>query len=593
MRIAIAMLCFLASLCAKAQGISVKISAEAKIKVYHYGKKSGGIKCGNGDNGVYHNFERNYSNSSEHLFKKDESVATGVRTGMIGESPNLLTIRAKAKIDKDDESETYKLTISEEQISDFGHSWTASCDDNHYSENLKNASYKVNAEFSYVVPDDVWAIDIEESDYDNLFTIKKTLNGDGRLDGMLFETTNQGLRRIWVQPGSTIKKIFVGHNFKAVTANPNDSAHTYWIRFKPVGKKMEVADMDLDWLNTFVKSVSSITSGAIEEDSIGAVVNNGASVLRSRAAFREALQSLPTNQLRNMSEALFQIATKAHYLNNPQLENSIRIIAAFTSYELASVLIEELAPYCEMQTVELPYTLPNGETKSVLGLHYATFLMDRLQRRIQGPLVSFHRSFLDKLKEVSERHDSYGSIFNESGLKFKLRDSYNVMRRVAQPQSRPYAQAVQDLDDFYKVFRSVGTGEANTDNVIQRMRELSDLENAYIHNLFAHIAKYSPGNNEPIDLVPLYNQLDRIQAQTDLVVKVTTENMRFLSLGDEDGFDSFAQLLSQLESHNIAIINKPYKVHEFEFNFEEVRKAFNDAERTLKNIETVNRCQRH
>lgn len=577
------------------QTVNLKISTKSDVKVYHYGKKSGGIKCGNGDNGTYRNGTVTLDASDDAVLGSGQSLTVGARTANYGWTPVLFSIKAASSVEGDADEKIIKLSVEESQEKEFANSWQSGCDDNHYFETLKNASYKVDAEITYTVPEGVWVLDIEESDYEgSLFTIKKTEGGDGHLQNVVFKTKNSGARRVWVKPGSIIKKVFKGHNSSGVTPNPKKNRHEYWVKFKPVGKLLSVKEMNYSWINKFVEDLLKFSKATdVNFDTVNSFITKGASVLRSKETLREALKSLPTNQLMIFANQLFNISVNPQGFKDPELENSLRLIAALTSYEVSNVFVEELSSYCEMKEVNLPYTMPNGETKKVLGLHYATFLMDRMKGRINGPLINAYRSFVQTLEDVAKKHPTYASIFSEKELKYKLRDSYNVLRETAKPQKRPFAQALQDLMDFYKIFRSVGTGEENTDYVIEQMRILADMENRLLVELFAHIDRYTPGNNEVVDFSALNKALDDIEIQAGRAVDAAKSSMRFLSLTEENGFDGFSSMLTSIENKNIAIIAKPYKVHEFEFNFEEVRKAFVENDRVERNLSAIQRCQKN
>ena len=575
--------------------IKVNIDAKADIHTNHWGVKAGGLKCGGGSNGTYVNSTHKYETSSNLQNKVGEkkTIDLSIASKRSGRGAEMFGLKVNSSVVQKKETLTLNVGIEDRQTAQRSYFWKSGCDHNHMQENLKNASFSGEAEFHYTVPAGVWAVKVTETDFNTLFSV----SARQALSGILYETYKlpnkvSRQRTVWASPGSTIvQKFVISSDANDVTGN-----QTYEIRFQPYAPKMAFNNNTKIWLKQFgnlVRSLKEVATGErtsaadkLAKD-IDSFLIQGLGLLRILPEFKEVMKGLSTGKLDAISNYLYEITRSQYAQVNTEQEQNIKTLAALLSYEVANLFVEELEPYCTTTEVYL-----EGLRKKVKvpGIRYAMFLMDRMKSQVDNEAIALHAEFLGELRSLQNEGYTYSGIFSVKGLPEKLRHSFKTVRELAQPQRRPYAEAFQDLSDFYGQFRSVGSDGASTADVINGLAELADLEYDYVQNLFRHIRLYNPDNDNKIDVNQLVTSLEQLQKSKDQVVSIMRNNMRFLTFETKAGSSSIGTMLTRLRTHNLNIIRHSYSDVEWDFDFENIRKAYVQAPRVEKNVSTIKQC---
>lgn len=591
--------------------VNLEIDAKAKIHINHYGI-SGGGKCGGGFDAQYVLGENDYSNSGKISTTSNQSIKIPVQTGYFGNSYkgvfnddlNLYQIHINGRSVNKGSATTVSASITEYQDDDLEgrRDWRGGCTNNHYIETLKNASYSGKATLSYSVPAGVWAVEIQESPYNTVFKAENASNKAG-IDGALYETKLIGKRIVWVTPGSTLSKSFrIGS-----TANKKSSGGSYSITFKTLGSRLTAGEMNNAWIDEFIEGLGRTMDkqkmAAMSKDDMMSTLVKGYSILQSRKQFEESLKSLSTQSLFTITRKLHQIAMGQIYAPDAESKISIRTLAALVSYEVASLLIEDFAPYCELTEHDLPYL---GQKAMISDLQWGVYLMSRMIGRLEtgNPelgIFGAYEEFLNHIKSLEAKGLSYNSIYDPQLMKdnglfedmdMRLKKSFEVVRASSHPQSRPIARSYQDLMDFYSVYETIGTNDSNTAKVLGAMKDLAILEDEFVKNLMKSVRHFSRDNAAPVDLSFIHSTIIKMKDELDTALNLMRNNMRLLSITEGSGDDSLIEILTELRVHSLNIVMNQYQDFKAPsgFDFEVIRSAYVDQDRASKNVKTVMQC---
>lgn len=581
--------------------IEIDLTANSKIHIYHWGVKSGGIRCGNGSNGDYYNAANEYSASrSESISDSKKSGhlsvgAYGYTKGWAKEAEHYgVDYLTSIKTDPSGEQEL-KVVIEQTQTKIHPYSYTIRCDDNHQQHTLQNAGLTGSIKFNYEVPKGVWAVLITESPHNSIFDVGGRENESQKplQDGMLLQQLPMGNRLVWVKPGTSISQEFkISTSYNISNGKLPEASNSFVIKFTPMGDLMATEQkFDSNWLLQFVKEVRIIAGtsrgSSVPIAELKQFVEDGFTILRNIEKFREEMKGFSTQKLNDINKNLFKIVISDHSGLPSGQEQTVKTLSALVSYELASLFIEEMASYCHTREVYAPGL---DKTIKVQGLRYALFLMDRMQDHLTIGIEDIHGTFLKDLQKLQDRGMKYSDIFKEKGLAEKLRVSFRIVRKLAQPQKRPFAEALQSLSDFYSSFKSVGSDTNSTATVINVLRELTEQEYAFVETLFNKVRDFNPDNHSQINIDNLKRQLAALVESKDKTVSLMRNNMRFLSFEQTSGESSLGAMLTRLRVHNLNVVKHSYKNVEFPFEFENIRSAYVDQGRVDKNVTTVNMC---
>lgn len=591
--------------------VKLNIDAKATIHTNHYGIAKGG-KCGGGFNGQYALGDRSYENSGKIHTTTSNSVKVPVQTGYFKNSykgvfaDDLTLYQVSLKGSSRTKGDSTKVTASLVEFQDEDlegrRDWSGGCDNNHYIETLKNASYSGKATLSYTVPAGVWAVEIQESPYNTVFKAENASNKAG-IDGALYETRLIGKRIVWVTPGSTLSKDFrIGS-----TANKKSAGGSYSITFKTLGSRLTAGEMNNAWVEEFIEGLERTMDkqkmAAMSKDDLMSTLVKGYSILQSRKQFEESLKSLSTQSLFTITRKLHQIAMGQIFAPDAESKISIRTLAALVSYEVASLLIEDFAPFCELTEHDLPYL---GQTAMISDLQWGVYLMSRMIGRLEtgNPdlgIFGAYEGFLNHIKSLEAKGLAYNSIYDPQVMRanglfedmdVRLKKSFEVVRASSHPQSRPIARSYQDLVDFYSVYETIGTNDNNTARVLGAMKDLAVLEDEFVKNLMKSVRHFSRDNAAPVDLSYIHSTIIEMKDELDTAIRLMRNNMRLLSITEGSGDDSLVEILTELRVHSLNIVMHQYQDFKTPsgFDFEVIRSAYVDQDRASKNVKTVMQC---
>lgn len=551
--------------------VKVEPHATAQIFVNHHGIHKGGLKCGGGPGPTYRNDTREYRNDEAIEFSTTEVKNFEILTerSHIG---SMYTIRAETEITQTKEISSIKLTLSEPAMpKSRGDGWTSGCENNHWTQIFQSGGYSGTVTFSYTPPPNVWAIEVSETEPNEIFK-----NADLKvLDNSLLDPQINGRRIVWVKPGVPIQRVFHIDNNK----NKLRPKTSYTITFRPVGQ-----DLDEAGATAAIANVSALLDNSKKRNTL---FEYAFSLLQSQKSLKTAIKSYSTKELDSLSTRLFEVAMSEKINGSNSEAITLKSMAAILSFEIAKDLTDELASYCEMQTVNLPYS---KQVVQIPGSRYAIYLMERLIGYLDSSAIQVYESFIKNISDLETKKVTYDKASNDEQIRRQLEEAFKYVRIVARPEHRPFSRAIQNLADFATVFRSVGTGEAATDTIAKNMSLLADKEDVFVNDMFAHVRQYGSGHDELINAANLRQELSELKALKENLVYNLRQHTRFLSIEGNSALDSLNGMLARFKAHNLNIIDHTLEKPKFPFDFENLRAAYVDVHDVKNKNNLIEKC---
>lgn len=556
--------------------LTIDAHLQGDIYVKHHAIGKGGFDCKGGAGPTYINETSNYKYDEKKTFVSSENYGFGLQSQRpIGP---MYVLQADVNINVTNEMSKISIDLSEASTKHREDGWSSGCENNHWNQYLQSSGYKGTVDFEYKVPKDVWAVKVIESPTNDVFKAEHLKS----LSGALLDPNGRGERILWVQPEQTIKRSFP---IDAEKNKQRGKVH-YDVSFEPFGDSLSIEQVAMA-LNELISEADLNFVSKAKIDDMRVMLKRSFSLIRSRKNFREALKSYSTSKLDNLASKLFSIAMSEKIVIDTEVTMLLKSVSAVLSYEIAATLTDELASYCDVRTVNLPYS---SKVLEVKGAHYAVFMMERLIRRLEGNSLGAYKTFFDYVASLEGERMTYAQASNNESVRKKLESAFQTVRIVARPERRPYADAYQDLVNFARVFRSIGTGAESTDAIAKNMSSLADLEDAFIRDMFVHVRQYGSTHTEPISVQNLRAQISEMQRLQAEITYQLRNHTRFLSLTGESGVDSLNAMLTRFLEHNLNILQNTIENKKFKFDFESIRAAYVDVQKIKSDNETIRKC---
>ena len=563
--------------------ITADIDLIGDIAVYHYSDRRGGLYCKGGKGTVYKDDVLTYA-APLRLATKDRASVRAMLHVEPQTSPRL-EVGINASIKSEPNFTHYQINVTEASIKEGKHDWPSGCENNHWSEVTQSAGYKGVVRLRYEVPQGVWAIVIGNGVPNSVFL----KSAERPMTGILMHAPGDDYEIVWVKPGTVIERSFE-LNADANALRPSSS---YEFGIVELGRVLDAgAAKSLLTSNDLTNALQNLVGGKTLSSQLGDAqyfMERGLSLLRSRDATLVALRALPMAKLRWLSDILFTLANATLDIKRPDIEMSVKATAALLSYEVASLTVEEMAPYCEMRNVKMPIL---DVRVPVLGARYAQFLLEGLRAHLNPNIFAAHSKFLEQIKSASTRYSTYGQVARDHDLYRSVAQAFKVLRAGSLLYRRPFRQAHQDLTEYYQIFGGIDSAANRSGELLKKLSMLVQGEDAYRGELTVHLNQYRTDNTRIIDVSGLETRLGEMKALMIDVSEGLGRQGRFLSVDGESDVEvhTLLELLVGLRMKNFGIMASAYENVPFTFEFENVRAAYVNQERLMRNQKIINSC---
>ena len=560
--------------------IAVKLQVAGDIAFHHHADRKGGVRCKNGHpdygSGIPHytvplNFSTNQFHSESAFIKYEPHNSARYE------------VNVDAATQTKRGSTAYRVGVRETVITHAEYHWSTKCENNHVNEDLKSAGYDGEIQIKYEVPEGVWALVVTKNQASTVFNNES----DGPFTNVLMKASEKDAEIIWVNPHTVIEKTLKIN----ADANLNRPPVAYSIEVTPIGEILteETAHSLLN-SEAFTNMISNLNGEKKLESQLadtGKFIDGALSLLRSHGPTTAALRKLSFVRLRWLTDNLFTLTNATFEVNSPAVEMTAKAAAALVSYEVASLTVEEMAPFCEMRYAESPTT---GQRVHVLGARYAQFLLESLGNHLNPSIFSAHQAFIAQLKHLQGQKISYEHVAQTGDVRRQIAQAFTVLRANASLDQRPFRQAEEDFKDYVKVFRSLQSGSESLDTLSKKLKFLADQERAYLDRLDVHVHSYHHGNSALLDVTALQDRLEEMKALAADVSTSLAGQGRFLAIGGDAEANALLNLLMGFRERNFGIVASAYADVPFKFEFENVRQSYVDQKRLSQNQRTINAC---
>jgi hypothetical protein len=553
------------------------LKSTAVIHVQHDVEDDGRFECGSRDPS---RTDHNQTSGFEGPQVKSETpnsailspVAADYRNG--GGIPSFVS-SLTSKVDEVGDLTTIAF-IYDQKTPNFYQNQEEGCSDNKIFHTVRTHETNGWAQFEYEVPADVWGIDVTSTGFDSVFKYAE-FEEAGSLGG---DPSSAPHRRLWVKPGT---KLRMKISLSKITASTSNRGAIQW-QIKPIGRTIS----NVDESNGIVRAVLNATknNGRLvkTQEAIVQYVENGFTLLRNIGLLREHVKSAKMEEIWNTVNGLFEVANLPYdEAKDGALKLHRHAISAVLAYETGSLLMEDMESFCRSIDVELPYS---KQTVNVQGIQYANFLLKRAMFQITDYNFSAHEKFLGELYEYQKKGWSYHDLMSSEADRVRMRDAAGVYRSRAKLYSRPFLEALVTLKQMFQVFRSIGSGENSTDEILKKVDALALLEYKFVTDIFSHLNEYKRGNTQPIDVDALIQTFENLRLKQIELKSRFIEASRFLDVRDDVDAPKLTDLVTNIKVHPLNVLGNDPGIE----NFEPIRKAYLQTDRHNKNLKTFNQC---
>lgn len=432
------------------------------------------------------------------------------------------------------------------------------------------------------MPANTWAVKVVRHDG---LGVLNTLNNDtpsrivNALNAELDPAVSRSEFTVWAKPESDIYQEFLFNN-----ANFGSEADgSFSIDFIPVGKgeltERQINDLKSQ-MSVILNGPSSVSSQLNPNNIFGAFTDTAISFINNPQGTKTIAAGLSTKEIYLLIDDLRKVA------HSSDLSAGVwdaRAAASILSFELSLLLLNDLGPYCSTMEVHLPYT---DKTVNTLGLRMAHLYLARALSRVENYRFSQYREFLDQMSRYQNAGLSYSAVRTDPAKMQQMRDAYNILKAVAGDGITPFGAALTEVKFVLSKFKSIGAGQATTDEILTLLSGLSEVEDKFVQDFVLKLREFKSNNHNKVDVTDLKERVARIEREQQQVLHLMRHNVRFLSLGEGADTSSFVSMMQNLISNNVSIFRKPLQFAVFE----SIRAAYVNNESVNQTLKQAEQC---
>lgn len=405
------------------------------------------------------------------------------------------------------------------------------------------ASIQGTIKIHYTVPEGVWAIKIDRTG-EGIFQRANQRPVTGILNPGYDEAVAKH-EYLWTEPGTVITQEIVIP--KSIPGSTNPGRLT--LIFEEIGEKVSDTGALTTELNELWEQMKDIS--ALKNSSYPKLLKSMATLSRSPEALELVVKGMSTKGIMLFSRDLFDYAQAVN--KDPQLGLPLKAMAAIAAYELSSQLLKEMSPYCDQVDVLLPIS---GKTVQTVGLRAAGFWLQRSLARVANYGWEHYEALLRELAIMESSGATYDQIMKNEPLRMKVNKASNVLIRSLDPSASPFRRSTKEVERTLQQFGSIGTDQQKTNALLERMKELGELEAKFVRQFFTTLRNFKHGNHSPISVGSLVKDLRKLQEGQKEISDQMTNNLRLLSVSEVPTSESAFAVMTDALSHQIGIFEK-------------------------------------
>lgn len=405
------------------------------------------------------------------------------------------------------------------------------------------ASVRGTIKVHYTVPEGVWAIQLVRLGR-GVFQRSNQRPMSGILNPGYDDSTDVN-EILWTEPGAIItQEVVIPDSIPGSTDLGGID-----LDFQTVGQKITDPAALLIELNNLQKLVKNVSNGMTVNGP--KFLHAMATVSRSSETLEVALKKQSTRFITSLSRDLFDYAQALN--KEPKLGLPLKTMAAITAYELSIHLLKEMSPYCDEVDIVLPIS---GKNVHTIGLRAAGFWLQRALARVANYGWEHYEALVRELAIMEVSGATYDQVMKNEALRIKINKASNVLVESLDPSASPFRRSTKDVQTTMEHFGSIGGDEAQTQDLIIKMKELGQLEAEFVRQFFTVLKNFKHGNQTPISVRILVEDLQKLQDGQKTISLSMTSNIRLLSASDAPTTESAFSVMVDALSHQIGIFQE-------------------------------------